>query len=122
MSKTDLNCAPSPATRIGSHAVAVTPDGQRAVSASADKTLKVWDVGSGRELRTLSGHSSEVRAVAVTPDGQHAVSASEDTTLKVWELASGRELSTLTGHTSWVKAVAVTPDGRRAVSASWTTR
>ena len=39
-------------------AVAVTPDGQRAVSASKDKTLKVWDLESGRELRTLEGHSS----------------------------------------------------------------
>ncbi len=41
-------------------AVAVTPDGQRAVSASTDKTLKVWDLGSGRELRTLTGHSDMV--------------------------------------------------------------
>ena len=38
------------------NAVAVTPDGQRAVSASDDKTLKVWDLDSGRELRTLAGH------------------------------------------------------------------
>src|SRR5215469_6914152 len=99
-------------------AVAVTPDGQCAVSASWDDTLKVWDLGSGRELRTLTGHTSDVTAVAVTPDGQCAVSASEDKTLKVWELGSGRELRTLTGHTSSVYAVAVTPDGQRAVSAS----
>ena len=38
--------------------VAVTPDGKRAVSASWDKTLKVWDLDSGRELRTLEGHSA----------------------------------------------------------------
>ncbi len=36
--------------------VAVTPDGQRAVSASSDQTLKVWELASGRELRTLTGH------------------------------------------------------------------
>ena len=70
--------------------MAVTPDGQRAVSASWDKTLKVWDLASGRELRTLFGHSDSVRAVAVTPDGQWAVSASSDNTLKVWHLASER--------------------------------
>ena len=100
------------------NAVAVTPDGRRAVSASEDQTLKVWDLGSGRELRTLTGHSRSVNAVAVTPDGRRAVSASDDQTLKVWDLASGRELRTLTGHSDTVNAVAVTPDGQRAVSAS----
>ena len=78
--------------------MAVTPDGQRAVSASEDQTLKVWDLDSGRELRTLTGHTGSVTAVAVTPDGQRAVSASGDETLKVWDLDSGRELRTLTGH------------------------
>ena len=51
-------------------AVAVTPDGQRAVSASGDKTLKVWELDSGRELRTLAGHTGSVSGVAVTPDGR----------------------------------------------------
>jgi WD40 repeat protein len=78
----------------------------------------VWELSSGRELRTLSGHSSSVNAVAVTADGQRAISASEDQTLKVWELSSGRELRTLSGHSSSVNAVAVTADGQRAVSVS----
>jgi WD40 repeat protein len=99
-------------------AVAVTPDGRRAVSASDDNTLRVWDLESGAELRTLTGHTNSVNAVAVTPDGRRAVSASDDNTLRVWDLESGEELRTLTGHTSSVSAVAVTPDGRRAVSAS----
>ena len=67
-------------------AVAVTPDGRRAVSASVDKTLKVWDLESGGELRTLAGHAHFVTAVAVMPDGRRAVSASYDKTLKVWDL------------------------------------
>src|SRR5665647_355733 len=69
-------------------AVAVTPDGTRAVSASVDKTLRVWDLASGETLRTLEGHSALVSAVAVTPDGTRAVSASHDHTLRVWDLAS----------------------------------
>jgi WD40 repeat protein len=99
-------------------AVAVTPDGQRAVSASWDETLKVWDLATGTELRTLSGHAGGVTAVAVTPDGQRAVSAAADDTLKVWDLASGKALRTLRGHTRAVCAVAVTADGQRAVSAA----
>ena len=75
--------------------VAVTPDGKRAVSASWDKMLKVWDLESGWVLRTLEGHSHRVSGVAVTADGWRAVSASEDKTLKVWDLETGRTLRTL---------------------------
>jgi WD40 repeat protein len=99
-------------------AVAVTPDGRRAVSASEDWTLKVWELESGRELRTLKGHRSFVTAVAVTPDGQRAVSASEDRTLKVWDLATGGELRTLAGHSGGAQGAALNDDGRIAVSAS----
>jgi WD40 repeat protein len=98
--------------------VAVTPDGKQAASVSMDGTLKVWDLGSGREVRTLAGHSGEVNGVAVTPDGKQAVSASGDGTLKVWDLGNGREVRTLAGHSSGVRGVAVTPDGKQAVSAS----
>ena len=65
-----------------------------------DNTLKVWDLESGRELRTLAGHSEWVYGVAVSADGRLAVSASRDKTLKVWDLESGRELRTLAGHSS----------------------
>jgi WD40 repeat protein len=100
-------------------ACAVTPDGRRVVSASSDRTLKIWDLESGRVLATLEGHHREVTGCAVTPDGRCMVSASEDGTLKVWDLESGRALATLEGHDRGVSGCAVTPDGRRVVSASW---
>ena len=100
------------------NAVALTPDGKRAISASGDKTLKVWDLETGRTLRTLEGHSASVFGVAVTADGKRAVSASEDKTLKVWDLETGRALRTLEGHSASVSGAAVTPDGKWAVSAS----
>ena len=100
------------------YALAVTPDGRQVVSGSQDKTLKVWDLEIGSELRTLSGHSGAVWAVAVTPDGRQVVSGSGDKTLKVWDLETGSELHTLSGHSDWVNAVAVTPDGRQVVSGS----
>jgi WD40 repeat protein len=83
--------------------VAIAPDGKTAISASSDKTLKIWDTETGRELKTLTGHSSSVSAVAIAPDGKTAISASWDKTLKIWDTETGRELKTLTGHSSWVK-------------------
>ena len=100
-------------------AVAVTPDGRCAVSACADRNLRVWDLASGRCLRLLRGHTDSVDAVAVTPDGRRAVSGSEDNTLRVWDLASGASLRVLAGHANWVRAVAITRDGRWAVSGSY---
>ena len=96
-------------------AVAVTPDGRRVVSASDDRTLRLWDLGSGQMIRTLEGHRDEVSAVAVTPDGRQAVSASDDRTLRLWDLESGQTLRTLEGHTYLVTAIVVAPDGRRKV-------
>ena len=58
MWRAGASCAPWKATLVAVYGVAVSGDGRRAVSASADKTLKVWDVESGRELRTLQGHSA----------------------------------------------------------------
>ena len=76
--------------------MAVAADG-RAVSASADCTLRVWDLGTGKELQTLRGHGGWVVAVAVTGDGR-AVSASDDRTLRVWDLATGEEIARFTGE------------------------
>ena len=109
---------PPLATPIRSRAVAVTPDGQQAVSASSDKMLKVWELGSGLELGTPTGHTDRVNGVALSGDGRLAVSASWDQTLKLWEVGSGRELRTLVGHTDGVNKVALSGDSERAVSAS----
>jgi WD40 repeat protein len=99
--------------------LAITPDGRKVVSASFDRTLKVWDLDSGTALQTLTGHTDAVKAVAVTPDGRWIVSGSKDQTLKVWDLERGLNLTTLSGHTGMIETVAVTPDSRRAVSGSW---
>ena len=54
--------------------VIVTPDGKRAVSASQDQTVKVWDLTTGQEERTFAGHDGPVKPVAVTPDGRYVIS------------------------------------------------
>jgi WD40 repeat protein len=96
-------------------AVALSADGKRAVSASWDKMVKVWNVDTGRETCSLSGHSALVSAVAVSVDGRCAVSASNDGTLKVWDLYVGNARRTLAGHANIVSAVALSADRKRAV-------
>ena len=109
------------------NSLALTPDGSRAVSASADKTLKVWNLIDGEELCTLRGHSSEVKSVAVTPDGSRAISCSIPdssrsiphlNSVKVWDLETGEQVCALVGHTEEVVAVAITPDGNKGLSVS----
>jgi WD40 repeat protein len=92
-------------------AVAVTADGSRAVMASSDRTLRLWDLESGQSLHALQGHTHWVGAVAVTADGRRAVSGSGDRTLRLWDLQSGAEIAAFTGEAD-MRACAVVPDGR----------
>ena len=62
-----------------------------------DDTIKLWDVASGRELRTLRGHQTVI-SVAFSPDRRILASGSLDNTIKLWDVANGRELRTLRGH------------------------
>ena len=70
--------------------VAFSPDGQRIVSGSDDKTVKIWDANNGKELKTLTGHYT-VWSVAFSPDGQRIVSGSRDNTLKIWDASEEAE-------------------------------
>jgi COMPASS component SWD3 len=65
--------------------VAFSPDGRLLASASWDLTVKLWDVASGNELRSLTGHTGWVTSVAFSPDG--AVLASGSETVRLWGLA-----------------------------------
>jgi WD40 repeat protein len=73
----------------------MSPDGTWIVSASNDKTLKIWDSGSGAERATLNGHSGVVQECAVSPDGTWIVSAGRDRTLRVWDIVVGAERAAL---------------------------
>ncbi len=93
-------------------------DGQYALTASADKTLRLWDVRAGKSLRTFRGHAKAVNTCALSHDGQFALSGSRDETLQVWSVANAKMLRTLGGHSDSINGCAISADGRLALSAS----
>jgi WD40 repeat protein len=102
------------------NSVAFSPDGKTALSGSDDKTIKWWDLSTGRVIKTLEAHSS-VHSVAFSPDGKTALSGSgswdnKDNTVKWWDLSTGRVIKILKGHHSTVSSVAFSPDSKTALS------
>lgn len=78
------------------YSLAISPDGKTLVSGSKDKTIKVWNLSTGEELRTLKMHQGYVNSVTISSDGQKIASGSYDKTIKVTEPKNG------TGkHSNW---------------------
>jgi hypothetical protein len=77
------------------YSVVFSPDGTRLLSGSEDHTMRLWDIASGRLIRTFEGHSGSIQSVGFSKDGLRVLSASKDTTLKVWNTESGKLLITL---------------------------
>jgi WD40 repeat protein/mono/diheme cytochrome c family protein len=101
------------------NSVVFAPDGRHALFASADKTVRLWDVEGGRDIRRFIGHTASVWAVAFAPDARLALSGSADRSVRLWDVASGRELARLEGHDAVVTCVAFSPDGRLALSGGY---
>src|SRR4029079_14414735 len=96
--------------------VALLPDGKRAISGGDDRTIRVWDIASGRERRRWVGADCPIFGLAATPDGTRVVVAGDDSDLRVWDIESRHLLHRLKGRGGAVFALAVTPDGRYALS------
>jgi WD40 repeat protein len=97
-------------------ALALTPDQSKVLSCSADKTIRVWDVHSGRCVMVCSGHAQSIN-VLVCVNNNFALSASLDFKIKYWNIATGQCVATWHKHSDKINKLAVSPDGNWAISA-----
>jgi WD40 repeat protein len=93
-----------------------SPDGKSILTASSDRTAKLWDL-SGKCLATLSGHSSSVISATFSPDGKYILTAS-DRTAKLWDL-SGKCVTTFSGHSGEVNSAVFSSDGKSILTGSY---
>lgn len=99
-------------------AVAISPDGSRALSGSKDMTLRLWDLRQGKQLHVFAENDTRVWCVQFSPDGRLALSGGRKRAVHVWDLEARKERMSLEGHTASVMDVAFSADGCRAVTAS----
>lgn len=95
----------------------VTKDGKLLVTGSHDRSVRVWDVTSGKALFSFQGHTGQVTAIAVRPDGRQAASGGDDGAVRLWPLSSTDEHRAFSEATEPLWAVAVSPDGKRFAAA-----
>jgi WD40 repeat protein len=93
------------------HSVAFSPDHQTAASGSADKTIRIWNLADGKQLKSINAHGSSVYCVAYSPDGTQIASGGFDKLVKVWNVADGAEVKKLEGHEEGVFCLAYDSDG-----------
>ncbi|PLB40083.1 40S ribosomal RACK1 domain-containing protein [Aspergillus candidus] len=100
----------------------ISSDGAYALSASWDKSLRLWELSSGASTRTFTGHTNDVLSVSFSADNRQIVSGSRDRTIKLWNtLGDCKFTITDKGHSDWVSCVRFSPNPQNPVivSAGW---
>src|SRR5258706_14890648 len=78
--------------------MAFAPDGKTLASCGHDRTLRLWDVATGKRLGAVEGHRGRMYSVAFSPDGKRIASTGQDKTVRLWDAASLQERNSFYGH------------------------
>jgi WD40 repeat protein len=97
--------------------VVVAPDGRLAATASIDRSIRLWNIEKGNEVRVLAGHEGWVFSVRFSRDGTRLLSAAGDRTIRLWDPATGRELARASHPAGGVRCAVFSPDERHILSA-----
>ena len=81
-----------------------------------DGIIKLFDVDTGKLIRTVESHAMPVRSLAFSPDSTHLVTGSDDCHLRLYDVTNSEPICTLSGHGSWVLSVAFSPNNKHFAS------
>ena len=99
-------------------ALEITPNNQQIIAVYGDNTVRIWDVATGKLIKTVIRYSDLIWSIAISHDSKTLVCGSRDRTIQIIDLATGKIKRTLTKHTSAVWSVAISPDGNTLASGS----